>query len=89
MKKHHSVNFTVFFNSHVSSCEIAGSRNQMCFVIYGLGLSTCTLQTGEDKRSKNAFENLELMFSVLTLRKNIIFYKIRNMRSNFLDGKWD
>lgn len=61
----------------------------MCIVIYSLGLNTYALQTGEDKRSKNASENLEIMLSVLTLRENVILYKIQNMGSNFLDGKWD
>lgn len=61
----------------------------MGFAVHSLCLNTCTLQTGEDKRSKNVSENLESMLLVLTSRENVILYKIQNMESNFLDGNWD
>lgn len=68
--------------------------NQMCFVIYSLSLNTSAIHTGEDTKSKNekvfqVSEILESMLSVLNHRKNVILYKIHNIRNNILSGKWD
>lgn len=43
--------------------------NEMCFVVYSPGLNMYTLQAGENIITKNASENLEIMFLVLTLRE--------------------
>lgn len=65
--------------------------NQMCFVSDGLSLNICALQTGEDTKTENekVSENLEIMLLVLSLRQNVILYKIQNTGNNILNGKWD